>query len=848
MRETKGNIDLSCPTLISDDYLKITDWYKKLSYEEKLLIPIEICCINLKKCHSTFKDIQLNSLPVLRAKDLINRDLYSLRILKYYYPSNLNTRAKIQYQVSKLLLCKEKLLNASVSGRNGNIYISKTYRDENFGFKIELNKYRADLQPLINKMVAMNLIDLNASIRVNNFRIRTLNWFRNLSTAEKKEHIKENNGIYFQSVLNRFDYQDYTSLYFKPVIKEISDNLNELGIITGPLPEIFSPHKVKILKNQAEWDELSAIPIISQSDLVKPTSKNPYRQLKHLFAQYMITKVSDSHRSDVRSTFKHLTESIKKNFGNKPISLTNWLDEFTLNRFHLYLEEQMIEGNLNNRFANVLQTTFKNVLNRAKTLNLPNFKRFYLSSAFSYSDRVTNRYKPYSESERKDINNAITSEISHVKNLMLEYKKSGKGIPVFNELEMVINKPNTEYSLDDARWIFENHLDCKPILSAKGFRLNKYTKKFYSILQANKKNVYDVYESWGILSKVTINHLAPFYLRFLQITGMNIESINALELNDFIQEHPASGKACVRYWKERSNGEKEYHLDVFKANLQWLTHQQSQEIKDIFDSVTLLTSSIRENANEDLKNKLWLFTKSYGKLYSLPDPDTRKGLLKLSDKYKLKGNNNNKLELTTTRFRPTFVSELVDKGVSIREIQLLLGHKNLYTTMRYLDVQDFSKISRDKIKEKLIQIHINAHSSNDKNNLSIPKAKTKTKNIEIMLSTPFATCKNIFNPPESVKKLTSYTPGKPCSTYNMCLSCPNIIITKSDLPKLFAMKKDYLVKIQNTRILDTPFGEVISTNLALINEITDKDKSKFSFNELDEAEILSLYVETTEIY
>ncbi len=219
----------------------------------------------------------------------------------------------------------------------------------------------------------------------------------------------------------------------------------------------------------------------------------------------------------------------------------------------------------------------------------------------------------------------------------------------------------------------------------------------------------------------------------------------------------------------------------------------------------------------------------------------------MTTSHTLKDENNNDTRLITTRFRPTFVSELIGKGVSIREIQLLLGHKNLYTTMRYLDIQDFSKISRDKIKDKLIQIHINAHSSNYKNNLAIPKAKS-TKSIEVMLSTPFATCKNIFNPPESVKKLTSYTPGKPCSTYNMCLSCPNVIITKSDLPKLFAMKRDYLVKIQNTRILDTPFGEVINTNLALINEITDKNQSKFNFNELDEAEILSLYVETTEIY
>ncbi|MEI6894321.1 MAG: tyrosine-type recombinase/integrase [Colwellia sp.] len=850
MREIENKITTACSALTNNDYLQITGWYKKLSLTDKLLIPIKDLCINLRECHPIFKNIQLNTLEILQAQDLINKDLYNLKIIDFYYPSKLDTRARIQYQVSKLVLNENKLLNASFYGKIGSMLPSKKWRDDNFGFNFtSVNKYSNELKPLMDKMIVMGLIDINASIRINNFRIRALYWFRNLSTAAKIEHIKENKGIYFQSVLSRFDFQDYSSLYFKPVIEEIDNNLNELGIINGLLPEIFSPRKVKIQKSKAEWDELSDIPIISQADLVEPTPKKPYIQLKHLFAQHMLTKVSHSYKQDVRSVFKHVTILIKADFGNQPIRLTDWLDEFTLNRFHKYLEEQMIEGNLNNRFANVLQTTFKNILNRAKALNIPNFKRFYLSSAFSYNDRVTNKYKPYSESERTDINNAITSEIEHVKSLMSEYKKSGDGRPVFDNAGIRINKPLAKYTLGDARWIFENNLNCEATLNSIDFNESKYTRLLYRIIQSHNKYHHDVYESWGVLSRVTINHLIPFLLRFLQITGMNIESIATLEIDDFIQKHPASGKPCIRYWKERSNGEKEYHLDIFKANLQWLTNKQGQEVKNIFDTIVKLTSSIRIHASNDLKNKLWLFSKKNGKLMSLPNQAMHKGFSTFSKKYKLKNEDNVDTRLISTRFRPTFVSELIDKGVSIREIQLLLGHKNLYTTMRYLDIQDFSNISREKIKEKLIQIHINAHTSNYKNNLAVPKAKNKNKkNVEVMLSTPFATCKNIFNPPESVKKLTSYTPGKPCSTYNMCLSCPNVIITKSDLPKLFAMKRDYLVKIQNTRILDTPFGEVISTNLELINEITDKGKSNFDIDELYEAEILSLYVETTEIY
>jgi hypothetical protein len=188
----------------------------------------------------------------------------------------------------------------------------------------------------------------------------------------------------------------------------------------------------------------------------------------------------------------------------------------------------------------------------------------------------------------------------------------------------------------------------------------------------------------------------------------------------------------------------------------------------------------------------------------------------------------------------------VDAGVSIREIQLLLGHKNLYTTMRYLDQQDFNRITRDKIKDKLTEIHINANSSVIS---SLPLTSgEKSEEIEIhMVSTPLATCKNIFSPPDFVKELPSYVPGKACSIYNMCLRCPNNILTTSDLPKLFAMKRDYLFKIQNSRVLDTPFGQVIRDNLELINLIITPESSDFTIEELNEAENLSIYIETTEI-
>ena len=600
----------------------------------------------------------------------------------------------------------------------------------------------------------------------------------------------------------------------------------------------------KVKRFFTEWEELLSTPLNSFNDLAKPNKSNPHRQLMHLFTSVYKVKTSTSYKSDIKSAFNYVSALMEEQFHREPIYLNKILNEFSLNEFHSYLKRCMQSEKIHNRHANVLQSAYKTVLNKAIEIKVPNFDRFYLPSSFCYQTRVTERYKPYSLSDRKQIDKAIEIEIARVTSLLSPYEKTDKGRAILDE-NCALKRGIENLTLDDARWIFENKMDCEPIFHSSNFQSTRAGRIFYKIVKKNNANYRDVYESWGVLSKVTINHLIPFLLKLLKITGMNVESIYNLEINDLVESHPATGKPCLRYWKNRSDGQKLYHLDIFKADLQWLTQSQGQQVRAIFNCILQLTSRLRSVAPLKHKNQLWLYETHVGLIKSLPNTYMVSMAIKtFSKKCGLLRKDKKSSIIETTRFRPTFVSDLVAQGVSIREIQLLMGHKNLYTTMRYLDIHDFGQASRERIKEKLTEIHINSLSSkgrNTKTDTSLSK-----KNIA-PISTPFATCKNIFDPPESVKSLPSYTKGKPCSTYNMCLSCPNVIITKTDLPKLFAMKRDYLTKIQNSRVLDTPFGNVITDNLALLNSILDSQDSEFSNQELEEAEGFSLYIETTEL-
>ncbi|XAZ50166.1 hypothetical protein AAHB44_28420 [Pseudomonas simiae] len=185
------------------------------------------------------------------------------------------------------------------------------------------------------------------------------------------------------------------------------------------------------------------------------------------------------------------------------------------------------------------------------------------------------------------------------------------------------------------------------------------------------------------------------------------------------------------------------------------------------------------------------------------------------------------------------MSELIEKGVSLREIQVLLGHKSMRTTVVYLDRLDLNRMARKVLDEALRDIHKRTMHSEP------VAAPLESSSAAIIFKTPLGGCRNILNPPDFIKKLKSYIPGRPCSLYNKCLGCDNRLITKANLPDLFAMRRDYLHAIESSRILDTPYGAVIMENLALLDEILDPKFSDFTSEELAEAEQFSEYIESS---
>lgn len=733
----------------------------------------------------------------------------------------------------------------------GNV-AGKKYFTEKFNCSEKLiNDFRDYYNKVTQLMITEGVIISDRPAAANNMRRQLLKWWHNLALEDKQGLELFGNKISARRTLKHVLPSIKTSSGYELVaetVEQFNSELLELGILKNDyvLTKDRSELRDKSISINAEakrdhWEFLTKQLLETVNDLL-PVDDNdePYIQIKQLFAKASLRVSSDSGKDNYFEACADIIKYLTVENISEKTELGEILNEFILARIRqYYLQEKIYTNKLSVGTANGRLSAARRTLNRAVEIKGLNFQSFYDVPGFDGGKRTTNNYKPYTSAERAKIDKFIKSEITQIRELMKPYIEKGLGeFPLQDDG----NVKSGFATQENANYLFEKHLNSKPVFYNQGNC--KFSKGLLKIVDNLDCGLHDLYKQWGVLPMVTKEFVAPFVLKLAQITGMNFDSIIYLDIDDFNPSHLATGKPCLTYWKERSTGAKEYHLDLFTAKLQWLTQSQSKDVEDIFTTLKNLTAKIRLNAPQEIKKRLFIYQSDGRNTFDeiMPINEIYGYCKKMVSQYGIVDDDGKRTQLNTARFRPSFVSQLLELGVSIREIQLMLGHKNICTTMGYLDRLDFNPIARKKITEALKHIHekvVKSELSDKSEDVAIPSNDQR-----IIFSTPLASCANIFEPPEHIKTSKLYQKGQPCSQYNKCLSCDNVLLTKNNLPELFAMQRDYSLLIQRNRILDTPYGFVIEENLSLLDEILSLDKSDFSSEELEEGQRLSTFIET----
>jgi len=313
------------------------------------------------------------------------------------------------------------------------------------------------------------------------------------------------------------------------------------------------------------------------------------------------------------------------------------------------------------------------------------------------------------------------------------------------------------------------------------------------IISACKK---EIEKTWLLPHNSQIRNLLPHALLITIRTGLNPEVLFNLDVDCLKEGFLPGTTRLVLPTKARAGRSQNIELQEERVGdkLKSAMRIRSRVVPSI-EEVTKITELARSSldSSNPLKNKLWLvdlyagqgsFTKGDVRLFS--DCGYYAALRDFVVDHDLVDRDGKYLDLNFRRLRPTFAESMLKiSGGDIRDLQKRLGHKNLRTTMRYLDPDSEDRIASFKFAGVAMQgwalgeeSESNLKAISQHLGVSQKEAKAILTGEHTMLA---GRCKN---PMES--KLPGKKDGELCTFFLGCFRCGNMMVFKEDAHRLFS--------------------------------------------------------------
>lgn len=657
--------------------------------------------------------------------------------------------------------------------------------------------------------------------------------------------------------LNKANWVDLSSIGLNKEVVRADEDLSALDKeINNKVYELSNKTIIAIKVETERWSELGKLEIKSLSDLLEPSNNlEPFIQLKQVIA-----KIVYGNSREKQNPFRYFQIYLNEHKVDSKIKIADLIDEYFFIRFKDWIKNTFVETQkIDLRTANQILSFSNWILRFLKELDPIRFFEYEELVRFkvnSYS-RVTSRNETYSIAEREALYSAITQELSW-SDLCLQTRN----VQFLNVENPVLIKNGKSFLkknislLSAVSWLFENKVMKKINNAGEDFVFIKrewYGKGenffintdsvFYRVLkkarkEAGCKKAIEVFDKLNIPTFDNLNKLLlPNVLSIAKITGLNAEALKDLTLDSLVESDEFTGQPVVRYWKARSSGAKKIHLPLLDSAMVHIETKHYAILKKCFMNVKNITSLYRDKADQKDKERLILFYKST-KPSPLQNIDGIKALKDFVKKYNLLNEEGDSyLEVNFSRFRPTLVSDLLRRGVGIRTIQHILGHKKIGTTYSYLQSHDFDELAGKKVHDAISDVH-------KKNIEKIPvDVSDSVKHGSSHTPTPTCNCRDIMNPPEWIKQSNKYQEGMACTQFNKCSVCENGVITVDKLPEQFILLRKYRDLAKGEAVEITPYGQAIKTEIQILEARLDPKNSPFSKDELDIAEQQSYFME-----
>lgn len=583
------------------------------------------------------------------------------------------------------------------------------------------------------------------------------------------------------------------------------------------------------------------IQIIRSNAIPAPTDENPWAQIDWLFDQNLSQALSKSSESRIQTGKKHFLDFIKQ---TPKVSIPYWVnqewDEHILLRFKQYIDDQPLSSSSKVCNLSAVRRTIE-VAIANKWIKLKSFINFNLGTA----TRETDARAPYTEHEMAAIVAALNDDIRFSRKLLTPYVRTGRG----RAPNLIPSKYGGRYEWgwwqdeDNMRWYFENRIDCQPITNSDPEASKKHRR--FLLRAQDHGGLRKMYRRWGVSAWVGPDIILPYLFRLVQVTGINPTVAMSLRLDSYQEQHPLTGQAYVRYWKNRGSGEGDLHLDLLDSEALTLDSGQARSVGRIWKEVVALTRGFRQDVPAEHQDFLFIYQSCASRTMGEPrhflmDSKTKASWSrKFVSRHDLKTSEGEPLKLTLVRFRPSLVSRLVKRGVDIGVIQSILGHVSIMTTYGYLESHDFHPKARAEVHKAIENIRNNCRQQEQ---FPKPVAAGVHEESETVFATGLALCKNVFRPPDNIRKAAGIRPGAPCTLFNMCLRCPNVLILEEHLPHLFALRTQYFVAMEQG-LSATTHRAAVQQNIHILNHLLNPETSDWTDDVLANARRLSEFID-----
>lgn len=587
------------------------------------------------------------------------------------------------------------------------------------------------------------------------------------------------------------------------------------------------------------------IKLVTRDDLPVASDSRPWSQVEWIFDQKAHLARSVHTKENYKNAKKHMIAFLRAAHprdAQQAFDVNANFDEYILLKFKAYIDDQSMSSYQRvTVLSSARQAISTAVAN--KWIVLEGFIDFSLPSAV----RETDARHPYSDSEMETISSALEVDLRFSRSLLEPYRRAGCGRPPL--VSNGVTEKGWWRAKENIRWYFENVLNCQPI-TAIDTRAKDH-KKFLVHATSSHKGLHELYRSWGVTAWIGPEVILPYVFKLVAETGLNPSVALSLRIQDFEEAHPLTGKAYIQYWKERGSGAGQLHPELLGDGSLGLSDQQCADVKKTWEEVQRLTSSFRSALPPERRDLLFVYQSR-----SVNFPGAARDFLtdaktvglwarEFVARHRINSRSGAPLEMTLSRFRPSLVSRLLRKGVDIYVIKAILGHGSILTTLRYIHSHDFMPHARREVHRALEQIR-----KNRQDQLANAFPQATQENIQssgLVFSTPLALCKDVFNPPENIRKAAGIAIGKPCTIFNMCLRCSRVVIMEEHLPQLFALRREYVVALESG-LSEAPHRHAIQQNIFVLNSLLDEDLSDWPIDVLDVAsrksELIATLIDT----